>query len=146
MAACFYGHTCIFYIFQSFYIDSCRSQQRLSQCGSQFVIIGIQGFFCHIENFSYKRKSVAVYACGCHTDQYISVFQVFAGDHLFSVADTNGKSCQIVFLFRHQTRMFCCLATDQGCIGLYASFCHTAYDLCDLLRIVLTAGNVIQEE
>ena len=42
--------------------------------------------------------------------------------------------------------MFCCLTTDQRCLGLYTAFCNTFYDLSDLLRIVFTAGNVVQEK
>ena len=83
---------------------------------------------------------------GCHTDQNISRFQIFSRDHLFFVTYTYRKSGKIILIFRHQSRMLCRLSTDQCCIRLLTSLCHTFHDGCDLLRIILSACNIIQEE
>ena len=63
MAACMDLHSGLTDALQCFYIDSGRCDQCLSQSCSKFIIISIQGFFCHVEYFTYKRKSVAVNTC-----------------------------------------------------------------------------------
>ena len=38
------------------------------------------------------------------------------------------------------------LASDQSSIGLTAALCHAFYNIRDLFRIILSAGNIIQEK
>ena len=40
----------------------------------------------------------------------------FTCDHLFFIADTYCETSQVIFVFRHQSRMLCCLTADQSCI------------------------------
>ena len=146
MAACMNSYPCFFDALKCFYIDSCRHKESFSKCCSQFIIMSIQRFSGHLKYLTHKRKSVAVYTCRCHTDQYISRIQFFSCKKIFFVDHTNCKTGKVIFLLRHQSRMFCCLTADQGRTGLYASLCHTAYDLSNFFRIVLTTCNIIQEK
>ena len=82
----------------------------------------------------------------CNTDEGIARFDGLSGDQIFFINNANCKSCQIVLVFRHQSRMLCSLTADQCSASLFASLCHTFYDLCDFLRIVLAAGNIVEEE
>ena len=81
-----------------------------------------------------------------NANQYISRLDIFTGDQIFLIYGTYRKPCQIVFVFRHQSRMFCRLAADQSASGLCAAFRYPLYDRCDLFRIVLSASNIIQEK
>ena len=87
-----------------------------------------------------------MYTGRCHSDQHISVLQILACDQFFLLTYANCKSSQVIFFLRHQSRMLCCLAADQRRLRLYTALCHTAYDRCDLLRIVLATCNIIKEE
>ena len=87
-----------------------------------------------------------MYASGRHTDKHISCLQAFASNHFLPIADAYGKTSQIIVLFRHQPRMLCRLAADQGRFRLQTAFRYSLYDICNLFRIVLSAGNVIQKE
>ena len=65
-------------------------------------------------------------------------------DQVFFIYYTNCKTSQVVLIYRIESRHLSSLSADQCRIRLYAAFCYTAYDLSDLFRIVLAAGNVIQ--
>ena len=71
---------------------------------------------------------------------------MLAGNHLFLVAHTNRKTSQIVIFLRHQARVLCSLSANESSLRLKAAFRNALYDIRDLLRIVLAAGDVIQEE
>ena len=99
-----------------------------------------------MEHFSYQRKSIAVYTGTCDSDQGIARFDILSGDQIFSVNYAHCKSSQVVLILRHQPRMLCSFTTDQSSSGLFTALCHTTYDSCDLLRIILAAGNIVKEE
>ena len=85
-------------------------------------------------------------AGGSHADQYVSGCQIFTGNHVFLVTYADSKTCQIVLILRHQARMLCGLTADQCRIGLQTAFCNAFYDRSYLLRIVLSACDVVEEE
>ena len=146
MAACMDSHACIADALECFHVNPGRSDQCFAKCCSQFIIVSVKGFSCHLEYFADKRESVAVDTGRSHTDQHISRIQFFSCEKILLVDHTYCKSGKIVLIFRHKSRMLCCLSTDQCCTRLYTALCHTAYDLSDLLRIVLAACDVIQEK
>ena len=53
------------------------------------------------------------------------------------------KPCQIIFIDRHKSGMFCSFTSNQSCIRLFASLCYPFYDQCNLFRIILTTRNII---
>ena len=71
---------------------------------------------------------------------------MLSGDHLFFIADTYRESSQVVIFLRHQARVLCSLSANESSLRLKAAFRNALYDIRDLLRIVLAAGDVIQEE
>ena len=83
---------------------------------------------------------------GRHTDQHITICEIFSRNHIFLIRNTHSKTGQIVIFFGYQSRMLCCLTADQGSLRLKTAFGNTFYDICDLFRIILAAGNVIQEK
>ena len=83
---------------------------------------------------------------GSEPDQHIARLQLRSGDQILPVADANGKSRQVVLVLRHQPRMLRRLTADQRALGLDAALCHAGHDLRDLFRIILSAGDVVQEK
>ena len=148
MAASLYLNACFFQTLQCFYIDSGRRQKCLAQSFAQNIIVGIQSFFCQFlfKYLAHQRKAVGMNTCRCHTDQHVACLQMFSGNHIFFVADTNCKSCQIIILLRHQSRMLCCLSANQSSLRLKTALCHTFYNRSNLFGIILSAGNIIQEK
>ena len=148
MAARFHSHACILHCFQRLYIDTGRCQKCLAKRGSQLLIVGLQSLFVEflLKYLADQGETITVNAGGCHTDQYITRFQVFAGNHVFFINHTDSKTSQIIIFLRHQSRMLSCLAADQCSLRLQAALCNTLYDIRDLLRIVLAAGNIVQEK
>ena len=72
--------------------------------------------------------------------------KILAGDHLLLIADAYGKTCQVILILWHQTRMLRSLAADQSSLRLETALRNTFYDIRDLLRIVLSACDIVQEE
>ena len=88
----------------------------------------------------YKRQ--AVYAGAGQTDQHIAGLQVLAGDQILAVYHTYRKTRQAILVLRHQSGVLCRLAADQSCACLTAAFRYALYDIRDLLRFILAAGNI----
>ena len=79
-------------------------------------------------------------------DKHITFLQILTCDQILLIYNTYCKTCKIVLILRHQSRMLRCLTADQCCTGLLAPFSNTADDCGNLLRIVLAACNIIKEE
>ena len=62
------------------------------------------------------------------------------------VYHTYRKTCQVILVLRHQSGVLCRLAADQSRACLTAAFRYALYDIRDLLRFILAAGNIVQEE
>ena len=120
MAARFHSHARILHCFQRLYIDTGRCQKCLAKRGSQLLIVGLQSLFVEflLKYLADQGETIAVNAGGCHTDQYITRFQVFAGNHVFFINHADSKTGQIIIFLRHQPRMLSCLAADQSCLRL----------------------------
>ena len=83
---------------------------------------------------------------GSHSDQDITWLEILTCDHLLLIADANRKTGKIILILSHQTRMLRSLTADQSSFGLETAVCNTLDDIRDLLRIVLAACNIVQEE
>ena len=66
--------------------------------------------------------------------------------NLLLVNDTNSKACEVVIIFRHESRMFCGFAADECRAGLDTALSHTADDGSDLFGDVLAACDIVKEE
>ena len=84
--------------------------------------------------------------CGRHTDQNVTGFQLFPCKKIFFIDHAYCESRKVILILLHKSRMLGCFSADQSCSGLCTAFYHTAYDLCDLFRIILAACNIIQEK
>ena len=141
-------HACFFYAAQRLYIDSGRSQQCLTQGLAQ----AHHGRYSstsslHRKYFADQRKAVAVYAGRCDTDQGISRLDG-CSPVIRSFLSTTPTA--------KPARSYSSSGISPGCsavsppisaaVRLYAALCHTTYDCCDLLRIVLATCNIIKEE
>ena len=87
-----------------------------------------------------------MHTAGCDPHQHISRADRLSGDHIFLICNANRKAGQIVFIFRIESRHLRSLSADQSGAGLHAPFRNALDDLGDLIRIVLSASDIIQEE
>ena len=136
----------VFYVLQRFYIDTGGSQKRLAESRSQLFIVSIQRFFCHLKHLAHQGKTIAVHAGGSDSDQDVSGSYFLPCDQVFFINNTYGETCKVIFILFHKSRMLRSLSADQSGSGLKAAFRYASYDLGDLFRIVLAAGNIIQEK
>ena len=83
---------------------------------------------------------------GSYAYQHIPCLKVLPCDDIFFVYHAHSKARNIVFLFGHESRMLCGLTAYQRSACHLTAHSNALYDLCDLLRIVLAACNIIQEK
>ena len=146
MAAALYLNACVLHRLHSLHIDSGGSKQCFTQSLAQFVIIGIQALFGHIEYLSHQGETIGMYTGGSDSHQYITGLDVLAGDQILTLYHTYCKSGQIVLILRHQSGMLCGLTAYQCCVRLLTALCHALYDGSDLLGNIASACDIIQEK
>ena len=81
-----------------------------------------------------------------NADQRITRFEIFARNELVLFAYSNGKAGKVIFLIRHQTGVLRRFTADKSTSCLHTAVCNALNDLLDLFRIILSAGNIIEEE
>ena len=129
------------------HVDLGRCEQHLSQRLSVQLLIGlVQVGVFHVKYLPNQRVSVGVDSGGCDSDDGITLAHLLDIDYLLLVHDTNGKSGQIVFVFRIESRHLRSFTANQAAFRLNAAFSHALHDGCHLLRNVLAYCNVVQEK
>ncbi len=146
MAAALNGNAALLHCAKCLYIDAGRCDQGLTQSSAQFIVIGIQGLLRHLEYLTNQGETVRMNTAGSNADEHVTGQDRIARDHVFTVYQAYGKTGQIVLILRHKPGMLCGLAADQSTIRLHAAVCYTLNDLRDLLGIVLSACDIIQEK
>ena len=87
-----------------------------------------------------------MYAGGCHANKHVARLHLGAVNDLILIYNAHRKTCEVIVVLRHHARVLCGLAADERAAGLHAALRNTLYDLCNLLRHVLAAGDVIEEK
>ena len=79
-------------------------------------------------------------------DHNIACLHGVVVDDLLLIHDADRETGEIILVLRIEARHLGGLTTDQRTVTLYAAFSYALYDIRDLLRHVLAAGDVIEEE
>ncbi len=87
-----------------------------------------------------------MHAGGRQSDEHVALGDGGSVDDRGLFGDADREAGQIVFILVVHARHFSGLAADQTGTGLHAAVGHAGDDLLQQSRIVLAAGDVIQEE
>ena len=69
-----------------------------------------------------------------------------AVDYSLLAYDTHREAAHIVLVLGHKTRVLGSLAADKRTAGFNTAVRDALYDRCDLCRLVLSAGDIVEEE
>ena len=125
-----------------------RSEQHVAKLlTAQFVQYGVHGVAGLLEQgLAHQGEAIGMHAGGRQADKHVALSDGGAVDDsgLFGHADR--EASQIVLVLVIHARHLGGLAADQTGTGLHAAVGHAGDDLLEQSRIVLAAGDVIQEE
>ena len=103
------------------------------------------GVVVNVKNFAHQRETVGVYARGGQGDDDIARLHRGVVQNLCLVHDADGEAGQVVLVLGHHAGVLGGLAAYEGAARLDAAFGHALDDLGNLLRDVLAAGDVVEE-
>ena len=128
-------------------IDAGGGQQRLTQgLAAQGLHGGLQIRVLHVQDLADQREAVGVHAGGGQAEDHIAGLDLGLVKDLVLIHHAHGEAGQVILVDGIEARHLGGLAADEGSARLDAALGHTGDDARDLLRDVLAAGDVVQEE
>ncbi len=85
-------------------------------------------------------------AGGCQRDNHISCLHSLIIQNLRLVYNAGAIAGQVIILCGHHTGMLSRFAANESTASTDTALCNTAYNLGNFFRIVLAAGNIVQEK
>ena len=129
------------------YIDTGGGQQGLSQRpAAQGLHRRLQVSVLHIQDLPDQGKAVGMNPRGGQAQNHISGLDGGFVKHLRLIHHTHRKSGQIILIHRIEARHLGGFPADERYPGLHASLGHAGDNVRNLLRDILAAGNIVQEE
>ena len=110
----------------------------------QLGVDGVSGLF--EQGLAHQGEAIGMHAGGGKADQHVAFDNRGTIDYGGLLGHAHGETGQIVLVLVVHARHLGGLAADQAAIGLHAAVGHAGDDLLKQGRIVLAAGDVIQEE
>ena len=98
------------------------------------------------DDLAHERVAVGVHAGGRQAQDHIARADVCGVEHLGTVDDAHGKAGKVVVGRSHDAGVLGHLAAHERAARELAAVGHTLDDLCHVLGLDVTDGNVVQEE
>ena len=140
-------------------VDARGSQQGVSQRSATELLertaqlLGLSGGLgrarldaVDADDLAHERVAVGVHAGGRQAQDHIARANVRGVEHLGTVDDAHGKAGEVVVGRSHDARVLGHLAAHERAARELAAVGHTLDDLCHVLGLNVTDGNVVQEE
>ena len=86
-----------------------------------------------------------MYTAGRKSNDDVSLLHSVLVQNLILVDNTEGETGEVILVLRVKAGHFSGLSTREDSTRLYTALCHTRDDGCNALRVVLAAGNVVEE-
>ena len=138
------------YLFQQgqnrLYINLGRHQQSFTQCCAQFREMASQILAVDSKDLPNQRIAVGMNTARRECNQDIPFLLGVQIQNLLLIHQTNCKTSHVIFIDRIEARHFSGFAANQCTASLYAAFCHTGNNFCNLFRNILAQCNIVQEE
>ena len=97
-------------------------------------------------DLAHERVAVGVHAGGRQAQDHIARADVCGVEHLGTVDDAHGKAGEVVIGGGHDARVLGHLAAHKRAARELTAIGHALDDLCHVLSLDVTDGNVVQEE
>ena len=128
-------------------IDAGGGQQRLAQgLAAQGLHGGLQIRVLHVQNLADQGEAVGVHPGGGQAEDHVAGLDLGLVKDLVLIHHAHGEAGQVILVDGIEAGHLGGLAADEGSAGLDTALGHTGDDARDLLRDVLAAGDVVQEE
>ena len=140
-------------------VDARGSQQGVCQrCAAEFLertaqLLGLSGGLgrarlnaVDADDLAHERVAVGVHTGGRQAQDHVAGADVRGIEHLGTVDDAHGKASEVVVGRRHDAGVLGHLAAHERAARELAAIGHALDDLCHVLGLDVTDGNVVQEK